>query len=94
MLPSHSIFFPVYFDFCDDEVMNTRKRKFLSLTDREGLLFMRQRGYEHVQVMIEEGKLDALKEAGLSLAQKEPVKGSNLDLYEYTSDLNFKGGQI
>lgn len=54
--------------------MNTRKRKLLSLTDRDGLLFMRQRGYDHVQVMIEEGKLDGLKEAGLSLAQKELMK--------------------
>lgn len=55
----------VYFDYDEDEVMAARRGKFLSLTNQEGLLFMRQRGYEHVQMMLAEGKLDCIKEAAL-----------------------------
>jgi len=55
----------VYFDYDDDTVMAERRGKFLSLTNKEGLLFMRQRGYEHVQKMAAEGKLDCIKEAAL-----------------------------
>ena len=58
----------MYLDYYDDAVMERRRGKFLSLTNREGLLFMRERGYEHVQTMIAEGKLDSLDKAGLCLA--------------------------
>lgn len=53
----------VFFDYDDDTVMAERRGKFLSLTNQEGLLFMRQRGYEHVQKMAAEGKLDCIREA-------------------------------
>lgn len=46
--------------------MAERRGKFLSLTNQEGLLFMRQRGYEHVLKMEAEGKLDCIREAALS----------------------------
>lgn len=45
--------------------MADRRGKFLSLTNKEGLLFMRQRGYDHVQTMITKGKLDCIKQAEL-----------------------------
>ncbi|CAM9782980.1 unnamed protein product [Ectocarpus sp. 6 AP-2014] len=64
----------VYFDYDEDEVMAARRGKFLSLTNQEGLLFMRQRGYEHVQTMLAEGKLDCIKEAALPL-QKDTAGG-------------------
>lgn len=47
--------------------MADRRGKFLSLTNKEGLLFMRQRGYDHVQMMITEGKLDCIKDTKLPL---------------------------
>lgn len=56
----------VFFDYDDDTVMAERRGKFLSLTNQEGLLFMRQRGYEHVQKMAEEGKLDCIQEVALA----------------------------
>lgn len=56
----------VFFDYDDDMVMAERRGKFLSLTNQEGLLFMRQRGYEHVQKMAEEGKLDCIQEVALA----------------------------
>ncbi|CAM9384794.1 unnamed protein product, partial [Scytosiphon promiscuus] len=55
----------VYFDYDEDEVMAERRGKFLSLTNKEGLLFMRQRGYDHVQTMIAEGKLDCIRHVEL-----------------------------
>lgn len=55
----------VFFDYDDDTVMAERRKKFLSLTNQEGLLFMRQRGYEHVEKMAAEGKLDCIREAAL-----------------------------
>eukprot|EP00752_Nemacystus_decipiens_P017307 g15504.t1 len=56
----------VFFDYDDDAVMAERRGKFLSLTNQDGLLFMRQRGYEHVQKMAEEGKLDCIQEVALA----------------------------
>ena len=47
--------------------MAERRGKFLSLTNKEGLLFMRQRGYEHVQNMAEDGKLDCIQEVALAV---------------------------
>lgn len=64
----------MYFDYDEDEVMAARRGKFLSLTNQEGLLFMRQRGYEHVQTMLAEGKLDCIKEAALPV-QKDTAEG-------------------
>ncbi|CAM9634286.1 unnamed protein product [Sphacelaria rigidula] len=55
----------VYIDHKDDEVMVRRRRKFLKLTNRDGLLFMQERGYNHVQAMLEKGKLDCLDSAAL-----------------------------
>lgn len=67
-------------DYLDDEVMAQRKKKFLSLTNRDGLLFMRERGYQHVQGMLRAGKLDCLGEAALARARRasselEPRRG-------------------
>lgn len=70
-----ALYVQVYFDYDEDEVMAARRGKFLSLTNQEGLLFMRQRGYEHVQTMLAEGKLDLIKEAALPL-QKNTAGGS------------------
>lgn len=59
------LFKTVYFDYEDDEQMGKERGKFLSLTNREGLLLMRQRGYDHVKAMIENGELDCIQEAAL-----------------------------
>lgn len=45
--------------------MAKRRGQFLSLTNKEGLVYMRQRGYDHVQAMLAEGKLDCLKDVAL-----------------------------
>lgn len=45
--------------------MVNRMGNFLSLTNRDGLLFMRERGYDHVQEMLAQGKLDSLESARL-----------------------------
>lgn len=62
---SPSILSAVYFDYEDDMVMAERRGNFLSLTNQDGLLFMRQRGYEHVQAMEVDGKLDCIRGAAL-----------------------------
>lgn len=49
--------------------MAERRGKFLSLTNQEGLLFMRQRGYEHVQKMAAEGMLDCIREVALAASE-------------------------
>lgn len=56
---------PVYIDYKDDEVMARRTDNFLKLTNRDGLLFMRERGYEHVQSLLAGGELDCLEGAAL-----------------------------
>ena len=63
----------MYFDYEDDVVMAERRGNFLSLTNQDGLLFMRQRGYEHVQAMVADGKLDCLKEAALPSIRRKNV---------------------
>eukprot|EP00904_Undaria_pinnatifida_P011487 jgi/Undpi1/7469/HiC_scaffold_22.g09942.m1 len=63
----------VYFDYEDDVVMAERRGNFLSLTNQDGLLFMRQRGYEHVQAMVADGKLDCLREAALPSIRRKNV---------------------
>lgn len=65
--------FAVYFNYEEDAVMGKRREQFLSLTNREGLLFMRQRGYEHVQDMVADGKLDCIKEAALPSPRRKNV---------------------
>lgn len=64
----------VYFDYEEDELMNKRREQFLSLTNRDGLLFMRKRGYEHVQAMVEEGKFDGMKALKPSRRMADGVK--------------------
>ncbi|CAM9280904.1 unnamed protein product [Choristocarpus tenellus] len=50
----------VYVDHSEDEVMSKQSGKFLSLTNRDGLLYMQDRGYGHVQKMFVEGQLTCL----------------------------------
>ena len=64
----------VYFDYEDDKVMAERRGNFLSLTNQDGLLFMRQRGYEHVQAMVADGKLDCIREAALPSPRRKIVR--------------------
>lgn len=63
----------MYFDYEDDMVMAERRGNFLSLTNQDGLLFMRQRGYEHVQAMAADGKLDCIKEEALPSPRRKIV---------------------
>lgn len=63
----------MFFDYEQDEIMAKRRGKFLSLTNQEGLLMMRQRGYDHVQDMVAEGKLDCMDYASLPSRRKKVV---------------------
>lgn len=65
----------MYFDYEEDQVMAERRGKFLSLTNQEGLLFMRQRGYDHVLKMAAEGKLDCIQEMSLEKSGRSAERG-------------------
>ncbi|CAM9904100.1 unnamed protein product [Discosporangium mesarthrocarpum] len=60
----------VYLDYSEDEAMAKRGGDFLSLTNREGLLYMRKRGYDHVQRMGDEGKLHCLNSKATNSRKK------------------------
>lgn len=64
----------MYLDYKADNVMAERTGGFLSLTNRDGLLYMRERGYKHVQSMHKQGELECLEGVALPSLRKAVSK--------------------